>query len=225
MRAGKLYAVTGVSRSGKSAFVKHRLSDYSRILVWDVKAEYQGVTYRPKKKSDLVQCVSSMAGKPGAIAYTPGSLKDFDYFCRAAAAWIKTQYLAGKQCALVIEETADVTTPSKAPEAYGIILRRYLAYGVDIFAITQRPAESDKTSIGNASQVHICRMMLDSDRKSVAANTGVPLSEIEKLKADQDTGRFDYISADLGAGKWRAGCLTWPNNRPKFTPKGAAKTI
>ena len=225
MRAGKLYAVTGASRSGKSAFTKHRLADYSRVLVWDVKAEYQGVDYRPKTKADLAKCVQGMGGKPGAIAYTPGNLKEFDFFCRAAAPWIKAQYLAGKPCALVIEETADVTTPSKAPAAYGIILRRYLAYGVDIFAITQRPAESDKTSIGNASQVHICRMMLDSDRKSVAANTGIPLDAIAALKADQDSGRFDYISADLGAGKWRAGVLTWPNKRPKFTPKGAAKPL
>jgi len=225
MRAGKLHAVTGVSRSGKSAWVKHRLGDYSRILIWDVKGEYAGVTFRPGSKRDLATCIKGLAGKPGAVAYTAASLADFDYFCRAAQAWIKSQYMAGKCCALVVEETADVTSPSKAPDAYGILLRRFLAYGVDIFAITQRPAESDKTSIGNASQVHICRMTLDRDRKTVAANTGVPLEKIEALKADQDAGRFDYISADLGRGQYRAGVLTWANNRPKFTPKGAVATI
>ncbi|MCA1809384.1 MAG: hypothetical protein LC725_08050 [Lentisphaerae bacterium] len=225
MREGKLYAVTGASRSGKSAWTKHRLADYSRVLIWDVKGEYQGVTYRPTTKTELAQCIKTLAGKPGAVAYTAGKLADFDYFCRAAQMWIKTHYLAGQRCALVIEETADVTSPSKAPEAYGILLRRYLAYGVDMFAITQRPAESDKTSIGNASQVHICRMTLDRDRKAVAANCGVPLDAIAGLIADQDAGRFDYINADLGAGKWRAGTLTWANNRPKFTPKGAAKPI
>lgn len=225
MREGKLYAVTGASRSGKSAWVKHRLADYSRILVWDVKGEYKGVNFRPTTKAHLAQCIKALSGQAGAVAYTAGKLSEFDYFCRAAQAWIKSHYLAGKSCALVIEETADVTTPSKAPDAYGILLRRYLAYGVDIFAITQRPAESDKTSIGNASQVHICRMTLDRDRKAVAANTGVPLEAIAGLTADQDAGSFDYINADLGAGKWRAGALTWANNRPKFTPKGAAKPI
>lgn len=217
MKAGKLTAVIGASRSGKTAFVQHELTRHGRVLVWDVKGEYPGADFRPRTPADLTACIRGLRGKPGRIVYQAGKLSDFDFFCRAAAAWIKGNYLDRAHCAVVFEETADVTTPAKAPEAYGILLRRYLAYGVDLYAVTQRPAESDKTSIGNASRVHICRVGLDRDRKSAAANTGVPLDAIQALEADQDAGRFDFIHADTGRGYWQRGALTWlANGRPQF---------
>ncbi|MAA87926.1 MAG: hypothetical protein CME39_09765 [Haliea sp.] len=216
MKAGKLTAVIGASRSGKSQFVQRALREHNRVLVWDVKNEYPGATYRPQHLGQLAQCVSTYAGKPAKIIFSPERLSDFSTFCRAAQAWVKSHYLAGHRCALVIEETADVTSASKAPEEYGILLRRYLAYGVDIFAVTQRPAESDKTSIGNASRVHVCRVQLDRDRKRVAADTGIPLAAIESLRADQDRGVFDYLSADTGAGEYRKGQLRFPSGRAQF---------
>ena len=109
-----------------------------------------------------------------------------------------------------------MTNPGKAPEHYGMILRKALSSGVDIYAITQRPAESDKTAIGNASVVHVCRMQLDRDRKAVARDTGIPLAAIEMLRADKEKGRFDYIHADTGVGKYQTGCLTFSRGRPIF---------
>lgn len=216
MKAGKLTAAIGASRSGKSQFVQSETAKARRLLVWDVKGEYGAVSYRPQTRAELVQCLKHCAGKPGRIAFVPPDLGDFAFFCRAAAVWIKSHYAARQPCALIFEETADVTSPGKAPAEYGILLRRYLAYGVDIFAVTQRPAESDKTSIGNASRVHICRAATARDRRSVAGDTGVPLAAIEGLRADQDAGQFDYIAADTGRGFWSPGVLTFPNGRARF---------
>lgn len=216
MKAGKLTAAIGASRSGKSAFVQHETAKQKRLLIWDIKGEYSKVDFRPANRAELLHCLKHCAGKPGRIAFVPGSLGDFSFFCRAAQTWIKTQYAARQGCALILEETADVTSPGKAPAEYGMLLRRYLAYGVDIYAVTQRPAESDKTSIGNASRVHVCRVATARDRKAVAGDTGIPIGEIEGLRADQDAARFDYISADTGRGFWQSGVLTFPNNRPVF---------
>lgn len=225
MRAGKLTAAIGASRSGKSAFVQSETAKARRLLVWDVKGEYAAVDYRPQTRAELVQCLKHCAGKPGRIAYVPPQLGDFSFFCRAAAVWIKSQYAARQPCALIFEETADVTSPGKAPAEYGILLRRYLAYGVDIYAVTQRPAESDKTSIGNASRVHICRMATARDRRAVAGDTGVPLAVLESLRADQDAGVFDYVAADTGRGVWSPGVLTFYITGPRFKTSRAENPI
>lgn len=210
--AGRLVAVMGASRSGKSAYVNHATKREPR-LVWDIKGEYSGHTIArdPKTLATLIRAKPSQH-----LVYVPRDLSEFEFFCTAARAWIKTLYAHGNRGAVILEETADVTSPGKAPPAYGILLRRYLAFGSDIYAITQRPAESDKTSIGNASEMRICRISLARDRKAAADNSGIPLPEIEKLRADHDAGRYDYIHADVGRGRWWSGNLQFPKGRPRF---------
>lgn len=223
MKAGKLKVVVGASRSGKSAYMQEALKEYKSVLVWDVKGEYAEVDFNATRRAALVHYAKQAV--PIKISFTAGQLSAFDFFCKVAQSWAKLQCGLGNRCAIVIEETSDVTSPAKAPENYGILLRRYLGYGVDIYAITQRPAESDKTSIGNASQIHICRLTLPDDRKTMARATGVPMEVIESLRADQDEGRFDFVTVDLGRGEYRKGVLTWPGNKATFTPQGEVTKI
>jgi len=224
LKAGKLTAAIGASRSGKSAFVLNEIKGRDRVLVWDVKGEYSGFI-QCRSKAQLFKAVNA-PGNKGRIAFVPPSLDDFDYFCRLAAAWVKLNCGAGHRTALVFEETADVTSPGKAPQSYGILLRRFLSYGVDIYAITQRPAESDKTAVGNASIVRVCRLQLARDKKSAAADTGIPLPVITSLKADQDRGRFDFVHADTGAGNYRQGLLTFSAvGKAKFKMTGEVKSF
>jgi hypothetical protein len=224
VKSGKLTAAIGSSRSGKTQFVFREIAGQKRLMVWDIKGEYP-VQHRARNRAELVRLVKTLAGKPGKIAYTADRLADFAFFCRVAQTWVKSHYLAGQSCALVFEETADVTTPAKAPEEYGIILRRFLSYGVNIYAVTQRPAESDKTAIGNASILHVCRLNLNPDRRSAANNTGLPFQEIDALVADQDAGKFEYLHADTGRRKWHKGTLTFAGGKPKFTRKTAEKPL
>jgi len=224
IKSGRLTAAIGSSRSGKTQFVSSQIAGKSRVLIWDIKGEYPA-KYRARTKKELGQIIKATAGKPGIVAMTADRLSDFDYFCRAAQIWVKSHYVAGQNCVLIFEETADVTSPGKAPEGYGVILRRFLSYGVDIYAITQRPAESDKTAVGNASIIRVCRLQLARDRKSVATDTGLPLSDIESLRADQERGEFDYLHADTGRGKYFAGRLTFAAGKPKFTKKTGEKPL
>ena len=221
MKAGRLTAAIGASRSGKSAFVMAEIAGLDRVLVWDVKGEYSGFI-QCRTKAQLFKAVNR-PGNKGRIAFVPPSLDDFDYFCRLAGAWVKLNYGNGHKTALVFEETADVTSPGKAPQSYGILLRRFLSYGVDIFAITQRPAESDKTAVGNASIVRVCRLQLARDRKSAANDTGIPLAVVSGLRADQSAGRFEFVHADTGAGNYRQGVLTFPRGKASFKMVGAVK--
>ena len=224
MKAGRLTAAIGASRSGKSAFVMNEIKGRDRVLVWDIKGEYSGFI-QCRTKSQLFKAVNA-PGNKGRISFIAQSLDDFEYFCRIAAAWVQLNYVAGNKTALVFEETADVTSPGKAPKSYGILLRRFLSYGVDIFAITQRPAESDKTAVGNASIVRVCRLQLARDKKSASGDTGIPYSVIAALKADQDKGQFDFVHADTGAGHYRLGRLSFSTTgKPVFKNFGRVESF
>ena len=224
MKAGRLTAAIGASRSGKSAFVMHEIKSQQRVMVWDVKGEYDGFL-QCRSKAELIKAIKR-SGKKARIAFVPPNLSDFDFFCRCAQAWVKQNFSRSLNCALVFEETADVTSPAKAPQSYGILLRRFLSYGVDIFAITQRPAESDKTAVGNASIVLVCRLQLARDKKSASGDTGIPYSVIAGLKADQDKGQFDFVHADTGAGHYRLGRLSFSTTgKPVFKNFGRVESF
>ena len=218
LKSGKLWALAGSSRSGKTQRALKEIERHKCALIWDIEGAYKA-DHRAGNLPDLFAIVRAYAGKPARIAYT-GTIGDFPEFCKIAWWYVRRCCQLGKYSALVFEETSDVTSPAKAPPDYGIILRRALKYGVDIFAISQRPSESDKTSVGNASVVHICRLNLPIDRKYMAAMTGIPQSEIDSLRADQDTGVFDYITVDTGRRCYRRGTLSFPGGKAKYTPKG-----
>lgn len=178
---GKLYAVAGAARSGKTAWVSQRVAGVSRLLVWDYKSEWY-VRYRCRR----VQSIHELAAlvRPGApparLAFCPTTgmdAKSFDQWCRLAFVWLRAD-----MGTLVVEETASVTSPAKAPPGWGNILRMALGFGCDIYAITQRPAESDKTSFGNASVLHTHRLARSADRKFMAQEMDVELARISALQ-------------------------------------------
>lgn len=223
IESGKLWVLVGASRSGKTERAKAELVRHKCVLVWDIEGKYD-CTLRVRSQAALIKAVKALAGKKAVIAFT-GKLTDFDYFCRCAFVYVQLCEQVGKRSAVVFEETADVTTPGKAPEGYGILLRRGLKYGADLFAITQRPAESDKTSIGNSSVLHICRMATPRDREYMAKASGVPLTVLQGLRANQDAGAFDFVTVDTGRGEWRRGCLTFPRGKAKFSLQGEVNKI
>jgi len=166
--------VCGSSGSGKSAWVKKQIKVKPRVIVWDVDEEYtnekgfEAVT----SKRDLLRLVKSR--KKGRFAYVPKNLGEFDFWCKVAFAW--------GNCTAIAEETADVTTPAKAPEGWGVLVRRGRKRGISIIGVSQRPAESDKTIIGNASLIHCGMLKRPQDRKYMALEMDVDKSVLDSLK-------------------------------------------
>jgi hypothetical protein len=177
---GRLIYVAGVSRMGKTVWTAHQVAPERRVLVWDAKDEWSHRYHcrRVESWSELAACV-----KPGApierIAFCPPIMdrKAFDRFCKLAWVWLRVA-----RGALVIEELADVTTTQKAPPAWGEIIRKGLGYGPTIYALTQRPAEADKTSLGNASIVHTHKMVTGDDQEYIARKGGFPLERVQVLQ-------------------------------------------
>jgi hypothetical protein len=80
-----------------------------------------------------------------------------------------------------VEELADVTSPGKAPVYWGEIVRKGLRYGPQIYALTQRPSESDKTVMGNVSIIHCHQMARSEDSAYMARELRIELALVDHL--------------------------------------------
>lgn len=196
---GRLYVVSGASRSGKTAWVKKRVARVRRIWAWDPEAQWCELPgwVKVTTRADLL----AYAQKPGAqrVAFVAGGdLKEaFDF-------WAGCVFYAGRHVApldAIAEELADVTTPSKAPGNWGILIRRGLKRGITLYCISQRWAEADKTAFGNASDYVIFRALGD-DVRYLARKTNMQPEEISGFVPLQFV-HMDALNGNISAGKLR----------------------
>jgi len=196
---GRLIVIGGASRSGKTAWTRREVMKQPRILAWDPEdqwAQERGFKRVTTRKALLA---AAHVGGPQKVAYVAGGdLKaEFDF-------WAGCVQYAGRYVgplAAIAEELADVTSQSKAPGNWGILLRRGLKRGVTIYAISQRWAEADKTAMGNASEFVIFRQATGDDARYMARKTRVSEEQINALKP------LDFIRYDSGSGEASAGRL------------------
>lgn len=169
----RITIITGSSGSGKSAWTKQQVNKARRLLIWDIDDEYGDLT-GIKTFNNLGQLAFVLKNsKIGRFRYV-GAFADFDLFCQCVFAWGK--------CVCVVEELAGVTTPAKAPQGWHTLVSRGRKRDITIYAITQRPSESDKTIMGNASTFHAGRMNREADRVYMAKEMDINLQEIKDLK-------------------------------------------
>jgi len=150
---GRLVFSIGASRSGKSQFVLSQVRTSKRLLVWDVEGEYAAKfgLEAVEGRAALLARLRAATG-PARLAYHPESLKDFDFFA--------------------------ATNAVKAGGFWGVLVTRGLKYGTNIYAVVQRAQETDKSVLGNATVVNICRPNTRQDAEYIAGRFGLPLSEI-----------------------------------------------
>lgn len=175
-RKARIVVVCGGSGSGKSAWVKQQIRREGRVCAWDPDDEYSGLPGFVRVSSAL-ELVGLLRAHPAPrrlrVAFVALDPKAFDLWGQAVFAW--------GNCVAVAEETADVTAPSKAPPGWGQLVRRGRKRGVSIYGVTQRPAESDKTIMGNRSLIHVGRMERAADRAYVAREMDIPQTEVDGL--------------------------------------------
>jgi hypothetical protein len=192
----KIIVVCGSSGSGKSSWVKQQIRKDKRIVIWDPDDEYGEITANRCTTIQQMTALMRDAGdkKPLAVRLVANG----DYFNLWAAAVFRFG-----NCTAVAEEIADVTTPSKAPAGWGQLVRRGRKRGIAIYAVTQRPAESDKTALGNASELHVGMLNRAKDRAYMAAELDVPETDITQL------GELEYLHRDHRQKTIKKGKLTF----------------
>lgn len=181
MADGKTTIVTGASRSGKTYFVTREMMKRRRVVLYDPKAHPKEwpefITTR--KSKTLGQLIFAQENKPFKIRVGDSSLKEFDEFCYWVTKFARTRHGVG--LVVIVDELAAVTGPAKAPKPWGDMVRTLKGFGVDLYAITQRPAESDKTCFGNADRFVSFYMTRKNDRKNMASEMNIEQSIIDNL--------------------------------------------
>jgi hypothetical protein len=196
---GRLIVVSGASRCGKTTQVSNAIRGSRRVCAWDPEDQWAQMPGW-RKVTTRQQLLEAMQAKGRVrVAYVAGGdLKaEFDFWCGVV-------YYAGRYVEpldAIAEELSDVTTPSKAPGNWGILLRRGLKRGITIYAISQRWAEADKTAIGNCSEF-VLFMSRGEDVDYIARKARVPVAELDALKPFEFM-RVDPVTKERSSGKVR----------------------
>ena len=192
--------IAGASRSGKTAYTVKRFGRDNRLCAWDPEDQWAQLKGW-RKVTTRAELLAAMK-TPGhvRVAYVAGGnlREEFEFW--SGVVMYAGRYLAGLTA--IAEELADVTTPAKAPPAWGVLIRRGLKRGITIVCISQRWAEADKTAFGNASEFVMFRQSSADDVRYLARKTRVPVEQIDAL-APLEYVRFDALSGGVERGKLR----------------------
>lgn len=202
---GILAVAIGVSRSGKSVWLKSAIANDRRVLAFDPNGEYMAqLGFKPcRTRGELLSMLKASKGA-AKIAYVKHDKKEFDFFCDAAFNWNRVE-----PCTAICEELANVTNVGKADGNWGRLVCQGLKYGPKILATVQRGQEVDKTVMNNATFLHIARHSTEKDRAYIADSLGLSISDIppEKLQ-------FIQWTSDLGLVC--SGRVEFRNGKPIF---------
>ncbi len=196
---GRLFVIAGASRSGKTAWTRKQTAKLKRVMAWDPEDQWAALPGFKKitRRADLLKAAA--APGPQRVAYVAGGnlQAEFDFF--AGCAMYAGRYV--EPLDVIAEELADVTTPSKAPGNWGILLRRGLKRGITIWAISQRWSEADKTAVGNASDFVVFRQSSGDDVAYLARKTGIEADQLRGLVP------LEFVKLDALTGKTERGKL------------------
>lgn len=195
---GRLYVIAGASRSGKTAWTLRQVKRARRVWAWDPEAQWCDLAGWRKvtTRADLLK--AAQAKGPQKIAYVAGGslAAEFDFW--AQAVMFAGRYVGPLEA--IAEELADVTTPGKAPNGWGILVRRGLKRGITLRCISQRWAEADKTAFGNATDYVIFRQSSGDDVRYLARKTSVTDTEIAGM-APLEFVHKDALTGAIQRGK------------------------
>ena len=180
MADGSLVVIGGASRCGKTEYVKREVRKAARVIAWDCEDQFSRLPgwVRVTTRAGLSEYAKSKASFK--VAYVAGGALAAEFNFWALCVFFAGRHVAPLVC--VAEELADVTTPSKAPGNWGILLRRGLKRGITIYAISQRWSEADKTAVGNASEFVLFRQSSLDDVRYLSKKTGLPVDVLSGLK-------------------------------------------
>ncbi len=204
-------AIIGSTGSGKGSRMKWILSreKFDRLAIFDPEGEY----------SEFGQVVDTLAGlvtllkKPKFRAIFVPSENDrakkiqFDAFCQIVAG---NDNGIGGSCAVVVDELAEVTTPSYAPPGWRKVCNKGRKRGLIVYGMSQYPAQVDKAFWGACTTIFTGRLITPAHAKAMSCQIGVAPDEIRAL-AD-----LEYIEMDVRTGQISRGTGKYLRGKPVY---------
>lgn len=195
----------GATGSGKGVSLREYMRGLkpSRLIVWDPLNEYGDlVTVTTSKLGDVARMAKL---KTFRVAFAPGPHNDGDYkekfsmFCRIV--------FAAGNCVMLVEELADVTSPSYAPPAWRQCTKKGRHAGLQIIAATQRPADIDKHFLGGCTYIRCFTQRFPADAKAMAGAMKLPFETINALETREEGAVtiLSWIEKDFRTGKTTPG--------------------
>jgi hypothetical protein len=199
-------AYIGATGSGKGVSVRAHLKDVrpTRFLVWDPLGEYSA--FVRLTTGDLAAVAKAAKGGAFAVAYYPGP--DVSTYADKFALFCRIAFAAGN-CVVLVEELADLTSPSFAPMPWRRLTTQGRHRGIRIVTCSQRPAQVDKQFLGNCTYIRCFTLRYPQDRQAMAGAMSVPLVQIEELQTvetDKAT-EINYLERDFRTQKTNRGTV------------------
>lgn len=201
------------SEMGKGVWQKGvlRAARPSRLIIWDTNDEYDGIA---RQVHSLAELVRAIAAPTYAVRYVPRGKTDkalraeFETFCLVVYAAVGAT--------IVVEELADVTSPSFALPAWRKLNTRGRHHqGLTLYWHSQSPAMVDKASLGNATHMHVGYLGEPRHRQAVAAHMGCSAEDIDALK------QFEFIEYVKATKERTRGKVSMPRSRRRDAPAAA----
>ncbi len=199
-------AYIGATGSGKGVSVRAHLKAErpTRMLVWDPLGEYGD--FVTATVGDLAKLGQAAQRATFRVAYWPGNdpkeyAERFAMFCRIA--------FAAGDLLMLVEELADVTSPSFAPQPWRRCTTQGRHRGLRIVAASQRPAQVDKQFLGGCTYIRCFTLRYPADRTAMAQCMDVPQPQVAALVTIEDERRttINYIERDFREGKTTTGAI------------------
>lgn len=195
--------VWGASGSGKSSYVKQRLKDHKRLIVFDPLDEYGPLCNVTVHSLDDVRKYIIPNYRSFKIAYVPPAGKEAAALSRLSKLAMKAQEgfkASGKGMDLtMIVEEMNLSFPvhggaAKCP-GFAEVCSRGRHYGLNVYGLSQRLAEVETRFRGNCTKSIILRQQGPNDVKAAMDVSGVDKTAITNLK------NLEFLEVDSGEVK------------------------
>ncbi len=175
------HLVASTTGGGKSSWVKRHplVKGADVLLIWDVDEEYRTNHIRSRVAWIRALKAGMKSGKRVNLGLSLDATREnFEFFCRSVMAVADGQ----RPVVVIAEEIADVVPVGKASPEWGVLLRRGRKYAVTVFAVTQRPAECDKTAYSQTPFKWVGILANEADRKRYSQLIGVSQDDLMKMQ-------------------------------------------
>lgn len=195
LKDAKRVGVYGGSGSGKSTFVKNYIKGNNRIVIFDPQREYD-VKQRFDNLVDVKNHLAANWNIGFRIAITPAphmADKEPELLHKLAVLLRHCQQpyadeQDSRKITLLVEEIQLSYPSAKLPaklNGFSYLCTTGRHYGIEIIAVTQRPAQVSTTFRGNTTQNYYFRLLNSTDIKAVGEVMGAKAKRLADLKTHQ----------------------------------------